>query len=274
LTSCEIPLNPNLTKEDTIIKAMKGFGIDTSTSHLYTLELWIEHKEHKDFVKSIYESWEEYKNTPNVKFHLYRKREPKIEKKYVKLGEDFSRYIPDESKIKKVDFLRPNYRKLSHDMDLNIRTIFEQQTKRLSRIVIEPFSPPKPENRLRLSSLPLIIDTTGPAPEQEPSKNKKNDSIGSKKNKSKSGIFDILLSKSKKSIEVKFKEIKDLLEKSNKKQIIEYIDKNEDKQIDKKEDSNKNNNTSPWKVIDKSNCNPNNVQNTTVIGLRMNVNSN
>jgi len=83
-----------------------------------------------------------------------------------------------------------------------------------------------------------------------------------------------LLSKSKKSIEVKFKEIKDLLDKSNKKQIIEYIDKNEDKQIDKKEDSNKNNNTSPWKVIDKSNCNPNNVQNTTVIGLRMNVNSN
>jgi len=89
LTSCEIPLNPNLTKEDTIIKAMKGFGIDTSTSHLYTLELWIEHKEHKDFVKSIYESWEEYKNTPNVKFHLYRKREPKIEKKICKIRRRF-----------------------------------------------------------------------------------------------------------------------------------------------------------------------------------------
>jgi len=53
LTNCEITLLPDMTKEDTIIKALTKFGIDTNKASLYTLSLWIEHKENKEIEKKV-----------------------------------------------------------------------------------------------------------------------------------------------------------------------------------------------------------------------------
>jgi len=101
LTECEIVIQPDMTKEEIILKALQKFGIDKINAHLYTLSLWIEHKENIEIINNIFETWEQNNNVSNIKFHLHRTRANNDHKNNnIKQNENIS-FQYDESKFKK-----------------------------------------------------------------------------------------------------------------------------------------------------------------------------
>jgi len=89
LCNCEISIYSGISIDEIITSSIELFKLNTAKKNLYTLSLWIEHKSHQEIINP-FQSYEENKDSTNVKFHLHRKRLPEKKATYVPLGPDFS----------------------------------------------------------------------------------------------------------------------------------------------------------------------------------------
>jgi len=95
LTKCEVEINEKMTKKEILDQAYEKLHLSASIS-IFTISLWIEHKENKDIdlFESPYKAWDENKKIPTNKFHLHRIRSGNIKMKFEQLGEDIFSYVP------------------------------------------------------------------------------------------------------------------------------------------------------------------------------------
>jgi len=119
--------------------------------------------------KSPFETWEQYNNSANIKFHLHRKREIQSARKYVKLGDDIIHYTPNNMPFN--NFLRPEIIMENKGKDKTIKTLLEQKTRnRLSRLSYEFQETQSPILVSKSSYQPLQVDNP---PENIDNKKKK-----------------------------------------------------------------------------------------------------